>query len=159
MVLDTLKGYECRYAVEEDTAEVYALLEPLVCDETEHVNIYEMTKRKLSKYLKHAIKTEQCVIVTKDGVITSAYAGDKGVIVYFGTKGTDVISTTLLMHNVLNRINNRFKESLFQVVNEKQRVVWDKGKTTINEAGLGIIPQETKEKIEYLYTVLKESDE
>lgn len=156
MVLDTLRGYECRYAEEPDNDEIYRLLEPLVCDETQHQNIQSMLQRKLSKYLKHAIKTEQCVIVVKDGVITSAYAGDKDAIVYFGTKGTDIISTTLLMHNVLNRLHNRFKESVFCVTNEKQKNAWSKDTTRINEMGIGVVTLKAKERIECLYNALKE---
>ena len=156
MILDNLRGYECRYAVEAETDEIYRLLEPLVCDDTQHVNIYEMMKRKLSKYLKHAIRTEQCVIIVKDDVITSAYAGDNELIVYFGTKGTDLISTTLLMHNVLNRIHNRFKESGFQVFNEKQKNAWDKNMTTIDSFGAGKVTLKAKERIECLYNALKE---
>lgn len=156
MVLDTLNDYECRHAEETDNDEIYRLLEPLVCDETEHVNIYEMSKRKLSKYLKHAIKTKQCVIVSKVGTIVSAYAGDNDVIVYFGTKGTDLISTTLLMHNVLNRVHNRFKESLFRVTNSKQRKAWDKNTTSIDEMGIGTVTLKAKERIECLYNAIKE---
>ena len=156
MVLDNLRGYECRHAVEAETDELYRLLEPLVCDDTQHVNIIDMLKRKLSKYLRHAIKTEQCVIVVKEGVITSAYAGDKDAIVYFGTKGTDLVSTTLLMHNVLNRFHNRFKESVFSVINDKQRNAWSKDTTTINEMGVGVVTLKAKERIECLYNALKE---
>lgn len=156
MVLDNLRGYECRYAVEGELDEIYRLLEPLICDETQHVNITDMLKRKLSKYLKHAIKTEQCVIVVKDNVITSAYAGDKDAIVYFGTKGTDLVSTTLLMHNVINRLHNRFKESVFCVINDKQRNAWLKDTTVINEMGIGIVTLKAKERIECLYNALKE---
>lgn len=155
MVLDTLRGYECRYAVESERAEVYALLEPLVCDETQHKDIVDMTKRKLTKYLKYAIKTDQCMVVVKDGVITSAYAGDGNMILYFGTKGIDLISTTLLMHNVLNRLHNRFKESVFQVVNDKQRSAWDKSTTSIDAMGIGTVTLEAKDKIERLYNALK----
>ena len=156
MIFDMLKGYECRHATEVEAEEVYMLLEPLVCDETQHKNIIDMLKRKLSKYLKHAIKTEQCVIVVKEGVITSAYAGDKDAIVYFGTKGTDLVSTTLLMHNVLNRFHNRFKESVFSVINDKQRNAWSKDTTTINEMGVGVVTLKAKERIECLYNTLKE---
>lgn len=156
MVLDNLRGYECRYAVEAETDEIYRLLEPLVCDDTQHVNIIDMLKRKLSKYLRYAIKTEQCVIVVKDGAITSAYAGDKDAIVYFGTKCTDLVSTTLLMHNVLNRFHNRFKESVFSVINDKQRNAWSKDTTTINEMGVGVVTLKAKERIECLYNALKE---
>ena len=156
MILDDLRGYECRHAIEEEADEIYQLLEPLVCDETEHVNIYDMLKRKLSKYLKHAIKTEQCVIVVKNEVITSAYVGDKDVIVYFGTKGTDLVSTTLLMHNIINRLHNRFKESVFYVVNDKQRNAWSKDTTAINEMGIGTVTLKAKERIECLYNALKE---
>lgn len=156
MVLDNLRGYECRYAVEAETDEIGQLLEPLVCDSTQHVNITDMLKRKLSKYLRYAIKTEQCVIVVKDGAITSAYAGDKDAIVYFGTKGTDLVSTTLLMHNVLNRFHNRFKESVFSVINDKQRNAWSKDTTTINEMGVGVVTLKAKERIECLYNALKE---
>ena len=156
MILDTLRGYECRYAVEAEIEEIYRLLEPLVCDDTQHVNIIDMLKRKLSKYLRYAIKTEQCVIVVKDGAITSAYAGDKDAIVYFGTKGTDLVSTTLLMHNVLNRFHNRFKESVFSVINDKQRNAWSKDTTTINEMGVGVVTLKAKERIECLYNTLKE---
>ena len=156
MVLDNLRGYECRYAVESETDEIYRLLEPLVCDDTQHVNIIDMLKRKLSKYLRYAIKTEQCVIVVKDGAITSAYAGDKDAIVYFGTKGIDLVSTTLLMHNVLNRLHNRFKESVFCVINDKQRNAWSKDTTTINEMGVGVVTLKAKELIECLYNALKE---
>lgn len=156
MILDNLQGYECRYAVEIETDEIYRLLEPLVCDDTQHVNIIDMLKRKLSKYLRYAIKTEQCVIVVKDGAITSAYAGDKDAIVYFGTKGTDLVSTTLLMHNVLNRFHNRFKESVFSVINDKQRNAWSKDTTTINEMGVGVVTLKAKERIECLYNTLKE---
>ena len=161
MLLDSLKGYECRYATESDAEEIYTLLEPLVCDETQHKDIYEMTKRKLSKYIRYAIKTEQCVIVVNaDNEITSAYAGDGDAIAHFGTKGTDVISTTLLMHNVLNRIHNGFKETQFVVNNEKQRKAWTvktlgEDAVSINELGIGFIKVIAKENIEKLYNAIK----
>jgi hypothetical protein len=160
MLLDTLKGYECRHATAEELEEMYALLEPLVCDEAEHKNIFEMTQRKLRKYLKYAIKTKQAVIVVKNGVITSAYAGDKSVIVYMGTKGSNIISTTILIHTVLNRLHNRFAESEFQVANEQQRRAWEvtalgEDAVSIDEYGVGQIKLVAKERIERLYNALK----
>lgn len=160
MILDTLKGYECKHAVESEIDEIYTLLEPLVCDETQHKNIYEMMQRKLAKYLRYAVKTEQCVIVVKDGEIISAYAGDGDSIAHMGTKGTDLISTALIMHTVLNRIHNRFKETKFMVFNEKQRKAWTvktlgEDAVTIDQFGVGSIKLIAKENIERLYNAIK----
>lgn len=161
MILDTLNSYECRFAKAEDLEEVYSLLEPLVCDENEHKNIFEMNQRKLRKYLRYAIKTEQAIVVSNNGSITGAYAGDKDVVVYMGTKGTDLISTTLLLHNVLNRLHNRFKESTFITVNEKQRKAWNvralgENAVKIDSFGVGKVQLAAKEKIEMLYNTLKD---
>lgn len=160
MILDTLQGYECRHAVESEIPEMYALLEPLVCDENGDKNQYEMMQRKLSKYLRFAVKTEQCVIVVKDGEIISVYAGDGNSIAHMGTKGTDLISTALLMHTVLNKIHNRFKETKFMVFNEKQRKAWTvktlgEDAVTIDEFGVGTIKLIAKENIERLYNAIK----
>ena len=160
MILDTVRGYECRHATAEELGEMYDLLEPLVCDYTEHKNTTEMNQRKLRKYLKHAVKTNQAIVVAKGDVLTSVYAGDDEVIVYMGTKGTDVISTALLMHTILNRMHNRFTESAFLVANKKQRKAWDvtalgDNAVEINELGIGTVKLVAKEKIERLYTALK----
>lgn len=160
MVLDTLKEYECKFAANEDLGAIYNLLEPLVCDENGHQSLYEMNQRKLQKYLKYAIKTNQCIIVTKGNQITSAYAGDRDTIVYLGTKGTDVVSTALIMHTVLNRVHNRFTESTFMTVNDKQRKAWNvralgEDAIEIDQFGIGTVKVEAKDKIELLYNILK----
>ena len=160
MVLDTLRDYECRFAIAEDLDAVYKLLEPLVCDENEHKSLYEMNQRKLQKYLKYAVKTNQCIIVTKDNEVTSAYAGDRDTIIYLGTKGTDVVSTTLIMHTVLNKIHNRFAESRFTTTNNKQRKAWNvtalgEDAVEIDPTGMGAVKITAKDKIERLYNSLK----
>lgn len=160
MVLDILRGYECRFALAEDLDSIYKLLEPLVCDENEHQTLYEMNQRKLEKYLRYAVKTNQCIIVTKDNEVTSAYAGDRDTIVYLGTKGTDIVSTTLIMHTVLNRVHNRFAESKFVTINDKQRKAWKvkalgEDAVEIDENGVGAVKVNAKEKIEILYNSLK----
>lgn len=160
MILDTIKEYECRDAVESEIDEMYTLLEPLVCDETQHKNIYEMTQRKLAKYLRYAVKTNQCVIVVKNDKIVSVYAGDGDAIAHIGTKGIDLISTTLIMHTVLNRIHNRFKETKFRVFNDKQRKAWSV-KTLVDDAvviddlGVGYVKVIAKDNIEKLYNAIK----
>jgi hypothetical protein len=156
MILEVINEYECKHAIEADFVEVYNVLEPLVCDMTVQKNIYDTTKRKLSKYLRYAIKTEQCLVVTKNGNVVSAYAGDKDTIVYFGTKGVDLISTVLLMNMVLNKLHNRYKEDTFYVTNEQQRRAWLKSIVTIDKNGKGTVPVSTKEKIEILYNRIKE---
>ena len=160
MVLDTLREYECRFATVEDLDAVYNLLEPLVCDENEHQSLYEMNQRKLQKYLRYAVKTDQCIVVTKDDEITSAYAGDRDMIVYLGTKGVDVVSTALIMHTVLNKIHNRFKESHFRTANEKQRKAWNvralgEDAVEIDMDGVGVVKVSAKDKIEILYNTIK----
>lgn len=162
MILDTLKDCICRYTTEDEIEAVYAVLEPLVCDESDADNVYSMTQRKLRKYLKYAIKTQQCLVVCRDGVVTSVYAGDRDTIMYMGTAGTDVVSTCLIMNTVLNKVHNRFTESKFLTVNEKQRRAWNVSAlgdvaVEISSDGIGKVKLIAKERIERLYSALKDN--
>ena len=100
-------------------------------------------------------------MVVKNGEITSAYAGDKDLIVYMGTKGVDLVSTVLLMHNVLNRVYNRFAETRFVTINKKQRDAWSvtalgEEAVEIDNFGIGKVKVSAKAKLETLYGVLKD---
>ena len=156
MVYDTLHDIICRQGELSDYDRVIEIMSPLVITEGAHESFNKM-ELQATKYF---IKTGNCVVTEKDGVVVGVYTGKGNKIGSLGNVG-GVKSVMLLLKVALCDVQNAHKEAIFQVANDKIRAVYEGIKTpdgkacVIDELGNGAVSVEAKHQILNVYNHLK----
>lgn len=161
MIIDSLGEYVCRLGTKADIPEITQILIPLVVSKENTESLKEVEARRVTKNVRYFVNNYDSVVVEKNGEIIGAYVGTENDIVHIGNKYTDIHCMALLMHNVLNCVHNKFKESRFKILNDNYKKlftvrVFGEDATAIDKFGDGKITLKGKENIEYLYSVLKD---
>lgn len=159
MLYDTLGTATCRKAEIADLDAMCQLLDPYLIDDKLHESANAAVLRKANKLLKYYVKNGDALVSETDGVLTGLCAGDTDTITYVASEGS-LQSTVLLFKVVLCDIHNRFKESKFVVMTDKQKELFAKltnrrGPATTIDGDTGIIPVDTKDDLMVLFTKLK----
>lgn len=159
MILDKFGPYECRMGTEKDIPKISEFLEDLVCDSS-NPDMYNMERRKLTKMLLYTVLGGDCIIVTKDGVLSAVYTGKGNTIAYMGNKG-DVFTLAIMLKVALCDIQNQYTDGEFRVDNAKHRKIYENINSTngiithIDENGKGTIKAAGKQAIKELYDTLR----
>lgn len=160
MIYDTLHDIICRQGELSDYDRIIEIMSPLVITEGAHESFNKMEIKSLLQATKYFIKSGNCVVTEKDGIVVGVYTGKGNKIGSLGNVG-GVNSVVLLLKVALCDVQNAHREAIFQVANDKIRAVYEGIKTPlgaaceIDELGNGVVTIQAKKEILNLFNRLK----